>query len=651
MLRLMGNPFKRVWQVYSALNYSKRTLTIIGIIAISAIIPVTVFLSQQQQEIRQRASGTDNYYCATACIPERGATLFDCKNEGDICTGTTSQCCQNPVTTTTTTAGGTTTTTSPYSCSNLGLGYKCTPTNDCPASSRFIAEGCGTNESCCKVSELQHCSNCNNTIKFCGSKTWDQAAGTSCTDPSAARFNEKTDQVVCRCTQGEPGGCENLKPDAVAAQCGANNQTAKCSRCSDVYKYCHVEYSKTNNQCGGENLANDKVYTLACNECGIIGDDKGYCPGAGGNISTARCNTTTTTAGSFNCSGTQSGYEYQCFETCTGGWTSSAQNNMTPKPNCLNNATAKTCCYRSSTTTTTKPATTTTRTSSSTTTTQGTTNTTATQPQCKTSGSCATSTQCCSGYTCTSGTCQPITPDCQPLNGVATSKNPYKCSNNACSRVTTISCEVDACSPRDANTCSPGGNTTLTLTLGLDGLGTTGDNANPALHSGSNKNPGHKSRSIKVKLVSSTGQALPDKTGQVEYSSSSGKFTSTINLGAITSGSYTVKVNSPVYLTTIVSSMMTITSGTANNAPTARLTTGNINDEGLSNNTLDIMDYNILLGCVRDDTITNIPAAFIASCNSNANNATMSDLDDNGIVDRNDWNLWIRELGHQLGAQ
>lgn len=157
-------------------------------------------------------------------------------------------------------------------------------------------------------------------------------------------------------------------------------------------------------------------------------------------------------------------------------------------------------------------------------------------------------------------------------------------------------------------------------------------------------------------MVNNAGQALAEKTGQAVYdgtssSSTYGKFKATIDLGTISTGSYTIKVTSPVYLTTLVSSMATINSGTTNTAPTARLTTGNINNEALSKNTLDIMDYNILLGCVRDETITNIPAAFITSCNSTASNTTLSDLDDNGAVDRNDWNLWIRELGHQLGAQ
>ena len=54
----------------------------------------------------------------------------------------------------------------------------------------------------------------------------------------------------------------------------------------------------------------------------------------------------------------------------------------------------------------------------------------------------------------------------------------------------------------------PAGNTVFALTIGLDGLGSTGDNANPGNSSGSNKNPKRPSRNIKIEVFDGRGNPV-----------------------------------------------------------------------------------------------------------------------------------------------
>lgn len=273
---------------------------------------------------------------------------------------------------------------------------------------------------------------------------------------------------------------------------------------------------------------------------------------------------------------------------------------------------------------------------------------------CRTSGqSCSTASPCCSGQnlTCTNGTCQTTTTTCNLPN-----RNPhFECRSNTCVAVNTCAQNSSSCSAAGGSCDIVQGNTVLSLTLGLDGIGTTGDNPNPTLHTSSNKNPNKKSRPVTVVVVDKSGNETT-KNGQIAYDEASGsatfgKFKTTVDLGTLATGEYTVKVTSTGYLTTLVSSMVSLTRGSTTQAPSARLVTGNVNNEDISRNVLDIQDYNILIGCVQDEDFTKIPKEFSDQCNRVASNKDLSDLDDNGKVDKNDWNLWIRELSKQYGAQ
>ena len=194
----------------------------------------------------------------------------------------------------------------------------------------------------------------------------------------------------------------------------------------------------------------------------------------------------------------------------------------------------------------------------------------------------------------------------------------------------------------------PAGNTVFALTIGLDGLGSTGDNANPGNSSGSNKNPKRPSRNIKIEVFDGRGNPVANKFGTLAYQTGSGKFTGNVDMGNLASGNYNVKVKSDGYLRKLVPGIQNVTFpsetiGRTYNVPAVNLVAGDINGD----NAINILDYNILISCSVFSTDNH------GACNgariSNSQYAVLSDLDDNGAVNQFDYNLFIRELSVQNG--
>jgi len=205
----------------------------------------------------------------------------------------------------------------------------------------------------------------------------------------------------------------------------------------------------------------------------------------------------------------------------------------------------------------------------------------------------------------------------------------------------------------------------LSFVIGLDGIGTTGDNVNPTFTSGVNNatingtqvtnnfggstpNPLTPQRTLNITLLNSSNQAVTVPSAQIIYDSQPsdanyGRFVGTADLGSsFTTGNYTVKVTTDAHLTRRIGDIQLITAGTTN-PMSARLIAGDITED----NKLTIEDYNILLSCSKDPSITNPDNG--ALCAQNANYAKLSDLDDNGTVDMFDYNLFLREYSVQNG--
>ena len=188
----------------------------------------------------------------------------------------------------------------------------------------------------------------------------------------------------------------------------------------------------------------------------------------------------------------------------------------------------------------------------------------------------------------------------------------------------------------------PEGNTVFAATIGLDAIGTTGDNTTPSDSSGSNKNPKRPTRNIKVEVFDGGGNPVANKSGTIIYSAERGKFTGSIDMGTLASGNYIVKVKSDGYLKRLIPGIQTITLGQTYNVPPVNLVTGDINND----NAINILDYNILISCLSDP---NQSTDNQGACNSNAQYSVLSDLEDNGVIDQLDYNLFLRELSVQNG--
>ena len=165
----------------------------------------------------------------------------------------------------------------------------------------------------------------------------------------------------------------------------------------------------------------------------------------------------------------------------------------------------------------------------------------------------------------------------------------------------------------------------------LHGIGKGGDNTNASISG--NLKPLRLKRDISIELQDSQGNALPTIDGEINYSSSSGYFTGSVALPAsVTSGSYIMKVKSPQFLKRQIKGIVEIVDNNVIEIPEFSLITGDVN----GNNSVDINDYNMLIDCYSDL----LPAR---NC-SDENKKIMTDLSDDGLVNSDDYNLFLREL-------
>lgn len=230
-------------------------------------------------------------------------------------------------------------------------------------------------------------------------------------------------------------------------------------------------------------------------------------------------------------------------------------------------------------------------------------------------------------------------------------------------------------SPTPSPTLTVGG-TQLAFELILQGVGPEGGN----------RNPKKSTRQLRVQLFDVNNKEAVNKQGDITFDPQDGKFKGIVDLGILspvtimnlregegergssfpgwgnatptwafrpTSGNelsptpaptsvsgssfinkFVIKVKTKRYLRKIIDAVSTLNLGALNRMPLTTLIAGDINDD----NTLDIKDYNILVGCFTDKINT-------ASCTDPEN----SDLDDNGIVDGIDLNLFLRSLSVQEG--
>jgi hypothetical protein len=196
-----------------------------------------------------------------------------------------------------------------------------------------------------------------------------------------------------------------------------------------------------------------------------------------------------------------------------------------------------------------------------------------------------------------------------------------------------------------------GQSTILSFDILLHGIGDAGDNPNPKASSLSNKNPLHPQRNLSISIIDSNNQEIKNLSDSIIYDSGNGSFRGLIDLGPqFPTGNYSIKIKSGRYLRKLIPGIIEITNLKENDVPQTALVAGDIKDDNL----LNVLDYNIIRDCGYG-AINPFPLADPSSlfnsndCKSHNDYRTNTDLDDNGIINSSDYNLFLRELSVQTG--
>lgn len=175
------------------------------------------------------------------------------------------------------------------------------------------------------------------------------------------------------------------------------------------------------------------------------------------------------------------------------------------------------------------------------------------------------------------------------------------------------------------------GSNIMSFDIFFHGIGRGGDSASPG--SLGNQNPIHPQRTISIEVYDTQNQLVLTKEGLLTFNSLRGDFQGAVDLGVtVPDGFYTVKVKSNQYLKTLIPGIQQIKPGERDlMLPEASMVTGDINND----NKIDILDYNILMGCYSD---------MLPPQSCDVAGAAASDLTDDSNVNQFDYNLFLREL-------
>jgi Mg-chelatase subunit ChlD len=180
-------------------------------------------------------------------------------------------------------------------------------------------------------------------------------------------------------------------------------------------------------------------------------------------------------------------------------------------------------------------------------------------------------------------------------------------------------------------------NTTLSLNVLLHGLGNAGDNANLTSSTLSNKSPLHTSHEATISITDTNNTLVKQVDSTITYDPTSGSFKGSFDLGTtFPAGKYSFKVASEHYLHRLIPGLITVSANKNNVLPTVSLISGDTN----SDNKLDILDYNMIVDCYSD---------YLAPVACDSSKKTAADLTDDGNVNQFDNNLFDRELSVQFG--
>jgi len=192
--------------------------------------------------------------------------------------------------------------------------------------------------------------------------------------------------------------------------------------------------------------------------------------------------------------------------------------------------------------------------------------------------------------------------------------------------------------------------TALNFSLLLHGVGSAGDNPNPSGNSLSNKNPLHPQRNLKIQVFDTNNKEVADSAAPVTFDNASGMFIGAVGLpSSVKTGNYSVKVQTDRYLKKLVPGIQQIVTGQEVSVTPVEMIAGDTNND----NVLNVLDYNALLDCGYGELNPlpmNDPNSSFHSSNCQVHTPTEDvDINDDGIINSTDYNLFLRELSVQNG--
>jgi hypothetical protein len=192
--------------------------------------------------------------------------------------------------------------------------------------------------------------------------------------------------------------------------------------------------------------------------------------------------------------------------------------------------------------------------------------------------------------------------------------------------------------------------TALNFQLLLHGVGAAGDNPNPTGNSLSNKNPLHPQRDLHIEVFDTNNSLVASSSSPVTYNNTDGMFEGAVGLpNTVTTGNYSVKIQTDRYLRKLVPGIQQVVAGAQVSVAPVQMIAGDTNND----NVLNVLDYNALLDCgygQLNPLPMNDPNSAFNSANCQIHAPAQDvDLNDDGIINSTDYNLFLRELSVQNG--
>lgn len=153
---------------------------------------------------------------------------------------------------------------------------------------------------------------------------------------------------------------------------------------------------------------------------------------------------------------------------------------------------------------------------------------------------------------------------------------------------------------------------------------------------GKDVNPQRTNRNFEVSIFNGQNQLAASPKGTLTYNPAEGNFTGVLAITEnLSTGAYLVKIKSSGYLTKLLPGSITLTAGQATTLPPATLPAGDINLD----NALNTLDYSLIQSCYGTNKAPTCTAEI----------EEISDLNDDGLIDIIDLNIYLREVSTKTG--